>query len=570
MQQDKGRILCSAALAVAAAGALSEAASGQSLPLPPGTVVSGTVYNGSVSVPSVTTGADANTLVNGKPPTAPFVNSAPAAAVITDAPTTYVRVYTLGVTAPNRAYIANSDVIRGLDAAQIKNVLALPYLPNMLTVVQVPAGTCLLNATGAPIGGWGIGGTAQSYIIGATKSPTCQNAQYLPASDYTAQQPIGAAALAYLPHAGTGNTAAVAFALDHANPFPAPFSDMDGIYNNLDYWNFVGAAPLQQALAQLDGEIYADTASAAIAANRLFLGAIVDDLQSKAGAIGKPVVWGAALGGAGSLNGDDGSHNVNFAAWGGVLGIDYRFDTALRFGIAGGYTRGQFSTEGVPGDGGYDTFSVAPYLRWAPSALYVEGAVGYGYNDASVNRTIAIPGYPGAQSDVYRTATGTPHANDFLTHIEAGYRYGLTPATSLTPLVAGDAVVYSQGGFTESGAGAANLQASSATTSSVLGILGAQLEQDVGIGLASPLELTARAAWTHEFAPTDRTITASLTGTPGASFTVDGASVPRNAAALGVGASLKTGQAEIFARYFASVGGGQTAQGGALGVRWTF
>ena len=570
MLQDKGRILTAAAFALVASGALSEAARAQSLPLPPGTVASGTVYNGSVSVPSVSTGADANTLVGGKPPTAPFVTSAPAAAVITSAPTTYVRVYTQGVTAPNRAYIANSDVIRGLDAAQIKDVLALPYLPNMLTIVEVPAGTCLLTATGAPISGWGSGGAAQSYIIGATTNPHCQNAQYLSAQDYSARQPIGAAALAYLPNAGTGATAAVAFALDHANPFPAPFSDMDGIYNNLDWWNYAGAAPLQQALAQLDGEIYADASSVAIAAHRLFLGAIVDALQSKAGAIGKPVVWGAALGGAGSLNGDNGSHDVNFAAWGGVLGIDYRMDTALRFGIAGGYTRGQFSTVGVPGDGGANAFSVAPYLRWAPSALYVEGAVGYGYNDASVNRTISIPGYPGARSDVYRTATGTPHANDFLARLEAGYQVGLTPATSLTPLLAGDAVVYSQGGFTESGAGAANLRVSGATTSSVLGILGAQLKQDVAVGLPSPLELTVRAAWTHEFAPADRTITASLTGTPGASFTVDGASVPRNAAAFGVGASVKTGQAQIFTRYFASVGGGQAAQGGALGVRWSF
>ena len=571
MRQDKGLVVCAAALALGVCGLRPDAAYAQfALPLPPGAIVSGTVYNGPVSVPSVSTGTDANTLVGGKPPTAPFVASAPAAAVITDAPTTYVRVYTLGVTAPNRAYIANSGVIRGLDAAEIKDVLALPYLPNMLTIVEVPAGTCLLTANGAPISGWGNGGTAQSYIIGATASPSCQNAKYLPAADYTAQQPIGAAALAYLPHAGSGNTAAVAFALDHANPFPAPFSDMDGIYNTLDTLNFAGAAPLQQALAQLDGEIYADASSAAIAADRRVLGAIAGDLESKAGPIGRPVLWSAALGGAGSLSGVGGSHDVTLAAWGGVLGIDDRIDTALRVGIAGGYARGQFSTAGVPGAGSGETVSVAPYLRWAPNAVYVEGAVGYASNDASVNRTISIPGYPGAQSDVSRTASGTPRANDVLSHIEAGYRFGLTATASLTPLAACDAVVDSRGGFTESGAGAADLQVSGAATRSVLSVLGAKLEQDLAVGLESPLELSVRAAWTHEFEPTDRTITASLTGTPGALFTIDGAPAPRNAATLAAGASLKTGGTEIFARYFGAFGGGQTAQGGTVGVRWRF
>ena len=142
-------------------------------------------------------------------------------------------------------------------------------------------------------------------------------------------------------------------------------------------------------------------------------------------------------------------------------------------------------------------------------------------------------------SDLDRTANGTPHANDFLAHVEAGYRFGLSATTWLTPLIAGDVVVISRAG-SPIGRGRRHLQVLSATTSSVQGVLGGQLKQAVAIGLEFSLELTVRAGWTHEFEPTDRTITASLTGTPGAFFEVVGAPVPRNAAAYEVGASVKS------------------------------
>ena len=96
-----------------------------------GTVVTGTVYNTVqkklVPVPSVTTGADANTLVGHAPSqTPPFAASSPAAAVITSQPTTYVRVYTPGNSNPAGGWIANSDAIRGLDAAKSRTCPRCP------------------------------------------------------------------------------------------------------------------------------------------------------------------------------------------------------------------------------------------------------------------------------------------------------------------------------------------------------------------------------------------------------------------------------------------------------------
>ena len=80
------------------AGVAGEARPQSGLPLPPGVVLTGPVFKqpGQCppgSVPSITTGADANAYICSVPPTASFVPTAPAAMVVTSSPTQYVRVY---------------------------------------------------------------------------------------------------------------------------------------------------------------------------------------------------------------------------------------------------------------------------------------------------------------------------------------------------------------------------------------------------------------------------------------------------------------------------------------------
>ena len=91
-----GAILAGA-IALAAGGA-DEAWSQFTLPFPPGTVVTGTVFKQPGQCPppfvaSIATGADANAYICSTPPTLSFVPSAPAAMVVTSVPTQYVRVY---------------------------------------------------------------------------------------------------------------------------------------------------------------------------------------------------------------------------------------------------------------------------------------------------------------------------------------------------------------------------------------------------------------------------------------------------------------------------------------------
>jgi hypothetical protein len=107
-------------------------------------------------------------------------------------------------------------------------------------------------------------------LIGLSSDPNCRDPGFVPAQNFINRQSIGGFALAYRPNAGAGNSYAVAAALD-VGAFPAQFSDMDKLYESLDLLNYGSPENLQAALKQLDGESYADYGLLRMAAARVFL-----------------------------------------------------------------------------------------------------------------------------------------------------------------------------------------------------------------------------------------------------------------------------------------------------------
>lgn len=563
----------------------------QTLPLPPGDVLSGLVYrrDGS-SVPFVRTGADANAYIFSTAPTESFVNSAPAAVVRTTANTQYVRVYTEGTTRPVGGFIAGSDTVRGMTAAEIKDRLALPYLPDSLTIVRVPAGTCILTGTGAPIlgnfpanppsipvgGPWGSGGTAQGLLIGRTDDPNCANPQFLPSDAYANRQLIGDKALAYAPRAGGGNAGAIAEALDRATP-PQLFGDMDHVYNSLDLLNYGDDDPLRSALQQLSGEIYADLPSVEIAGAQTFLNLLQQQMrQSRNGGgttaggfaaagpgdPGTAGAWVAGLGNFGRLSGDDDTHDLDFDILGVAIGFDHRVDDTLAVGGALALSSSSFDTRKLSGDGDLTTVSLGLYASYSPAAWYVDGALGYAHGWGAVSRTISFPGLD-------RFAAADTDANLFLSGIETGYRLALGDSTDLTPFAAFQTIVVGQDGITETGAGAVNLEIGGRTVTSAQGMLGAELAQRFDLGLGAPLGLTLRAAWSHDVGDTDRSFDGRFEGSD-AEFTVDGARAPRDQARIGVGVTLAAQAVNLFLRYDGSFADGYRSQAATGGLRVSF
>ena len=460
--------------------------------------------------------------------------------------------------------MADPSTIRGLTPEQIKDVLALPALPSMITIVTVPAGSCVLVGLGAAISGFGTGGPAQEWAAGTPAGPNCLDVQFLGIENYLNQQAIGAFALLYAPRAGGGNAGAVAGALDQG-PYPEPFTDMDLIYKSLDLLNFGDPGPLRAALQQLDGEIYADFSSVVIGAGQLFLGAVRERMRVGHDATTRPIQqWLSAFGADGDLSGNGDSHDLNATSGGIAGGLEHRFDRSLLAGIAGGYAYTGFDTSGIPGTGSANSFALAPYGRYAPGPWYVEGALGVGYNDATITRSIVFPG----QS---RTAKGSPSGAAFLSQVETGYRLSVDAQTDVTPFVAMQTFVVGQGKFVETGAGAADLHVDDNTTTSALSVLGTEVEYALPVGMASPLRLRGRLGWAHEFAGTNRTATAFFDGTPSAAaFTVTGAFAPRDAAVFGLDVTLATQSFDLFVGYEGAAGNGSSLQGGSVGARFAF
>ena len=546
------------------------------LPLPPGQIITGPVYRGvafggdaGTSVPEISNGTEADSYVFPKYSLPPFVPAASAIVVQTSVPTQWVRFFN-----PNAGsgqvggFIAGSNVVRGLTPEQVQAVLALSYTPTMETLVQVPAGTCLLIGSGNSL--WGQpGGPPQEFLIGASGGGAgCGPVpQYIPSGSFINAQTIGVYALAYVPRAGSGNAGAIAYALDHATP-PALFTSMDGIYNALDVLNIGDPGPLRAALVQLDGEVYADVPSVAIATGQMFLDVLHDQTYLARG-FPSPAgshawrIWESAFGGGGTFSGGGDAHRIDFAGGGGAIGADRNFTPNLLGGVAVAYSHTGFGTSGISGSGGLDSVAIASYAGYTAGQAYFDGALGYSYDSARVSRTIAFPG-------VWGVAYGNPTDNVFLSRVESGYRAPVNNRTTLTPFASFQGIVAGQNSFGESGAEAAGLNVRGVTDASAQSILGGEVSYDLPVGFAVPLSLAARAGWAHDFADVNRGITAGLQGTPDASFTVNGTGWPRDAAVVEARAALTSQQTDLFIRYDGLLGEGASINSATAGLRLAF
>jgi outer membrane autotransporter protein len=206
---------------------------------------------------------------------------------------------------------------------------------------------------------------------------------------------------------------------------------------SLDLLNFGDPQPLRAALQQLDGEVYADFSSVAIGAGQLLLGAVREQLRTRAGDNVPVRQWLTGLGASGGLSGSGDSHDLDAASGGLAGGFEHRFDPALIGGIAFGYAYTGFSTSGISDEGSANTFAFLPYAPYAPGPWYVEGALGGAFNNATVNRVINFPGQ-------FRKAEGNPGGPAFLSQVETGYHLPVGARTDVTPFAAMQGIVIGQ------------------------------------------------------------------------------------------------------------------------------
>jgi uncharacterized protein with beta-barrel porin domain len=230
-------------------------------------------------------------------------------------------------------------------------------------------------------------------------------------------------------------------------------------------------------------------------------------------------VWAAGFGGSQTTDGNAvvGSSDARSSIYGTAAGADYRFspNTIAGFALAGGGT--SFSVANA-GSGRSDLFQAGAYIRHTEGNAYVTGALAYGWQDITTDRTLMIAGVDHLRAEF--------NANAYSGRVESGYRFVVPTLGGLgiTPYAAGqfttfDLPAYAEGVVAGTPAFALGYAGKSVTDSrSELGF-----RTDKSFAMANGiLTMRGRFAWAHDFDP-DRSIGATFQSLPGASFVVNGA-----------------------------------------------
>ncbi|MBV9461670.1 MAG: autotransporter domain-containing protein, partial [Bradyrhizobium sp.] len=231
-------------------------------------------------------------------------------------------------------------------------------------------------------------------------------------------------------------------------------------------------------------------------------------------------VWAAGYGGSQSTNGDPrvlGSNDTRSSIYGTAVGADYRFspDTIAGFALAGGGTSFNVNTFGY---GRSDLFQAGAFIRHSIGPAYLTGALAYGWQDVTTNRTVTIAGIDQLQARF--------NANAWSGRVEGGYRFvvPVIGGVGFTPYAAGQFTTFDLPGYMEQAIVGSNQFALAYGSKSVTdprSELGIRTDKSFAAenGIFT---LRSRLAWAHDF-DRDRAIGATFQTLPGASFVVNGA-----------------------------------------------
>jgi outer membrane lipase/esterase len=249
--------------------------------------------------------------------------------------------------------------------------------------------------------------------------------------------------------------------------------------------------------------------------------------------------WGLFFAGLDTIARQDGRQGAagfqpgyDFVAYGGSMGFDYRFADGFAAGLTGGYLTGSSTIDDGVGSLTDSSFRFGAYAAGWSDAWH--GSLYLGWALDSYTTTRDIPSFG-------RTANASPSGGEFDMDASLGYDVK-SGATTLSPFGGLSIERATVGGFTESNAGALDLNVGPQTDDSVRAIIGATLSHRFGFdenwfGLTPAFS----AAWEHEFANQSRSISAQF-AEGGAPFAVGTADVSREALLSTAGLGLEFGK----------------------------
>lgn len=241
-------------------------------------------------------------------------------------------------------------------------------------------------------------------------------------------------------------------------------------------------------------------------------------------------VWGQGFGSLLRQDPRDGSDGYQADLWGGSFGYDRFLFPHLLLGFGGGYSHTGVRMSDAASWTNIDSYQVNLYGSLARDAYYLDALASYAHNRYDAARHISFGGLD-------RTARGSYAGRQYSGYLEGGY--GFRPgAVVITPLLSLQVVRLQLDGYTETGAGDANLSVAGQNYHFVQTGLGAKLAwplQEAGVRITPELH----AKWLHDFAGDRQQTTSQFTG-GGASFTTQGPEPVRSSLNLGAKLTLMT------------------------------
>jgi outer membrane autotransporter protein len=193
---------------------------------------------------------------------------------------------------------------------------------------------------------------------------------------------------------------------------------------------------------------------------------------------------------------------------------------------------------------------------------YVLGLAGYTFNQYDTERSINI-------GPVFGPATANYDGHELLSYLETGLSIPVAGVT-VQPFTGVRYLLLGQDGFTETGAGPANLSVGGQTFDSLRYSLGSRLikQFQTQLGNITPY---VQGRWTHEVLENERLIDAQFAGVVGGSFVSQGNVLGRDFAEFGAGITADlTSNIQVYLGYDAQISSRQSAHGGmgGLQIRW--
>ncbi len=222
-------------------------------------------------------------------------------------------------------------------------------------------------------------------------------------------------------------------------------------------------------------------------------------------------LWAAGYGSFGEQEGDRRAPDFDYWISGFVLGLDHKPREDTIWGLAAGYAQGEISHDNGD-DQELDGIRAALYgahrVPLAGGELSIEGEAGGAYTDFDSERVLRFGGLD-------RRAKGDTDAWSYWGYLTVRHTNELAGDLKLSPQASFRALQTEVEGFTERGAGAANLIVSDFETTSLRGRLGARLSKSFETANGWLIVPEARALVSHEFADDNANLDLRLQGLGG-------------------------------------------------------